>query len=377
MFQILVAALAAVTGVNVQGAANRKFYDADTKYHDLGHYVGACLQILVATSLLVFGSIFLWRQSLAAWLGLKVPWVLWAVAVSAAGFLINLRLGQWQVRGHAIKYGLLQVSQSSANMLLSSIFVVALLQGAAGRIIAQISVLPLFAALAAYLLAKDRLLAMSWRPQYVREALLFGIPLIPHVLGLFLLSAADRLMINARLGLGQAGIYMVALQLTMVMTIVFDAINKSYIPWLFERLGRDQPQEKRQIVRWTYAYFGVALTAAGLAFVIGPYAVGLIAGDQYREAGKVIGWLALGQAFGGMYLMVTNYIFYSRRTGMLSFATISSGLLNVVLLIVFVKRFGLVGAAWAFAIAMAVRFVLTWAIAQKRHPMPWLHLREA
>jgi O-antigen/teichoic acid export membrane protein len=371
MFQTLVAALAAVVGLSTHGSASRKFYDPNITQDAMGHFVGACLQILAATCVFVFIVVFLFRKSLAGWLGLTVPWTLLAVVVTAGAFVVTTRLGQWQVRGQAIKYGVMQVAQSFADMALSLMLVVVLAQGAAGRINAQACVVVLSALLALYLLAKDHLLTWSWRPLYLREALLFGVPLIPHVAGTFLLNAADRLVINSELGLAQAGIYMTAVQLSMAMAIVFDAINKAYVPWLFERLKRDQPEEKKQIVRWTYRYFGLALAIAVSAFFVGPYAITLIAGEQYIEAGKVIGLLALGQAFGGMYLMVTNYIFYSKRTGLLSIATLCSALINIALLLLLVNKFGTLGAAWAFMLSMAIRFVLTWVIAQKHHHMPW------
>lgn len=372
MFEIVVAALAAFTGVSVQGAANRKYYDVDVTRHDLAHYIGACMQILGFTTVITFILAYVFRKVLAAWLGLDPAWILWAVPVSAAAFIIAMRLGQWQIRSISRNYAALQVSQGAANMLIAVLLVVVFLRGAAGRIDAQIVVTLTFAAVSALLLVRDKLIAFSWRADYMRDALLFGVPLIPHVAGIFLLGAADRLVINGKLGLSDAGIYMVALQLTMAMSIVFDAINKAYVPWLFERLARNDPHDKRKIVRWTYLYFAAALAAAALAFLIGPYAVTLLAGSKFHEAGRVVGWLALGQAFGGMYLMVTNYVFYSKRTGLLSLTTITAGLINVGLLLILVKPFGLLGAAWAFAAAMAIRFIVTWLVAHKRHPMPWL-----
>ena len=71
--------------------------------------------------------------------------------------------------------------------------------------------------------------------------------------------------------------------------------------------------------------------------------------------------------------MVTNYIFFSKKTGLLSVASISSGFINLLLLIVFVRILGLQGAAIAFALSMGIRFLLTWLIAHKRHPMPWFN----
>ena len=136
-------------------------------------------------------------------------------------------------------------------------------------------------------------------------------------------------------------------------------------------MKRNNGHEKRQIVRYTYIWFGVLLSGAALVFLIGPPMVVMIAGDGYSEAGKVIGWLILGQVFGGMYLMITNYIFFSKRTGLLSMVTIASGLINVLLLVLMIPLYGIEGAAWAFCAAMALRFVFSWWVAQKRHPMPW------
>lgn len=168
---------------------------------------------------------------------------------------------------------------------------------------------------------------------------------------------------------------MVAVQFATALALIFDAINKAYVPWLFERLKRDNSQEKRQIVRFTYGWYVLILLGAALAFLVGPWLVTFVAGEKYAKAGDVIGWLALGQVFGGMYLMVTNYIFFSKRTGLLSLATIFSGLINVALLVALIGQFGLEGAGYAFCIAMGLRFILSWGIAQIRHPMPWFEFR--
>jgi O-antigen/teichoic acid export membrane protein len=371
MFQVLVGAVTALTGFSVLGSATRKCYDDGVTRPELAQFVGTCVQVLVVSSMLLFAATYLFRDAIGHRLGLDVSWVLGAVPVAACNFLVNLRLGQWQATGMARKYGQLQVAVALATALLSLLLVVVLLQGARGAITSQVYLTPVFGILALYLLQREGLLQLSWRPDLAREALAFGIPLVPHVAGLFLLRAADRFVINARLGLDDAGIYMVAVQLTLAMAIVFDAINKAFVPWLFERLSRGDPGEKAMVVRLTYRYFALALATAGIAFLLGPWVVRLVAGPGFEHAGPLVGWLALGQAFAGMYLMVTNYVFFSKKTGLLSLATISSGMLNVLLLLLLVPAFGLVGAAWAFTTSMAARFLLVWVIAQRRHPMPW------
>lgn len=372
MFQTFIGALGAFVGMVFVGAANRKNYDNSIRKEELAAFIGSCIQLALIFSTVVFLFVFIFQQQLSNWLNLKSSYVLLAVFVAFCAVIINLRLGQWQVNKKAIKYGILQISQSLLNIILSLFFIIILLKEAEGRIEAQILVSLVFFFVALYILKKDNLLKVFiWRKDYLSEALKFGIPLMPHVAGSFLLISVDRFVINQEIGIEEAGIYMVAVQLTAAISILFDAINKAYVPWLFEKLKSDQMNEKRKIVKFTYAWFFLIILGVIFTFYVGPYLVVLIAGEQYAQAGKVIGWLALGQGFQGMYLMVTNYIFYSKKTGLLSVASISSGVLNLILLVILIRIFGLEGAAIAFAISMCIRFLLTWWIAHKRHPMPW------
>ncbi|OBU11954.1 polysaccharide biosynthesis protein [Photobacterium aquimaris] len=372
MFQTLLAGISTFIGLNTIGAANRKFYDNDLDNTVLKQFNGCCIQILIVSSIIAFVGIFLFKDQLSEFLAIPTSWVLAAVIISVFSFITTMRLGQWQIRSQAKWFGILQVSSSLMNMLLSLLFVIVLIKGAQGRIDAQVITAIVAAIISIIWLYKDKLLQIKmWKPQQIKEALSFGVPLIPHHVGFFLISAVDRFVINQKLGLSDAGIYMVAVQLSSAMAILFDAINKAYIPWLFERLKRDKHEEKKKIVKYTYLFFILALLIAGLAFVIGPFFINLIAGNKYIEAGKFIGLLCLGQAFGGMYLMVTNYIFFSKKTGILALVTISTGLINILLLFTLVEYFGLIGAAASFAICKLIQFVITWIVSSFKVTMPW------
>ncbi|MFB2649027.1 lipopolysaccharide biosynthesis protein [Shewanella mangrovisoli] len=358
MFQTLVAGLAAFIGLNAVGAANRKYYDDDSNIYEFSQYNGTCLHILLGSTVVMLCIVAAFSKQLSEFLSIPVSWIYSAVIFSALSFVINLRLGQWQVRGEASKFGALQIGNSLFNMVLSLLLVIALHFGAQGRIDAQVIAASLSAMLALSMLAKEKLISFfCWRPDNLKQVLQFGVPLIPHIFGCFLLSAVDRFVINQELGIAEAGVYMVAVQLSMALNIVFDAINKAYVPWLFEILKRDILAEKRKVVKYTYCYFLLLLLLAPIPFLIGPWALVLIAGEEYRAAADVIGWLCLGQIFGGMYLMVTNYVFYAKKTGTLSIVTIVSGMLNVLMLLIMVPEYGVLGAAWAFILAKLVQFL--------------------
>ncbi|MEX9821826.1 lipopolysaccharide biosynthesis protein [Providencia vermicola] len=371
MFQMLLSGLATFIGLNTIGAATRKYYD-DTSLDALGIFNGACIHLLIISSIICLFFSFFMGEQLSYFLSIPIKWIYIAIFISILTYIINFLLGQWQIRNEAKKFGILQVSNSIVNMLLSLIFVVALNNGADGRINAQLITLVIVSIFSITILYHKSLIKLfRFDFKKIKEAALYGVPLIPHHIGIFCISAIDRFFINQDLGLTDAGIYMVAVQLSSSLAILFDAINKAFVPWLFSKLKRNEYVEKIKIVKYTYIYFIILIFISLLAFIIGPIIFNYIAGDKYRTGATLIGWLCLGQIFGGMYLMVTNYIFYSKKTGKLALTTITTGIINIFMLIVFIPFFGLIGAAYAFAISKLCQFVFTWIISYNSVKMPW------
>lgn len=362
MFQTLITGLAALTGLNAVGAANRKFYDR----HDgssLAQFNGTCLHILLLSSLTLAVVCFFLSTEISQWLNIPSTWVYFALIISSANFIIQFRLGQWQIRERAVSFGVMQVSQSVLVLILSLVLIVGLQQGASGRVDALMATSVVYAGLGLLLLYRDRLLVLlPLKKAFFKEALSFGGPLVPHVVGIFLLSSVDRFFINQQLGVAEAGIYMLAVQLSLAMAVVFDAINKALVPWLFRTLSDNNPHQLQRLVKFTYFFFIIVSGLGALSFIVGPWVVTWVAGSEYQRATTVIGWLCLGQAFGGMYLMVTNYLFFYKKIMLLSLVTIFCGLLNIFLLLFLIDDFGIVGVAIAFSVAMFIRFLLTWGL---------------
>jgi O-antigen/teichoic acid export membrane protein len=204
-----------------------------------------------------------------------------------------------------------------------------------------------------------------------RDVLRFGMPMVPHVLAGQLLSNLDRLMISYVLGVKQLGIFMVASQLGMALSLVIEPLNRALAPWLFEHLAKNDVTENERIIRGTYALF------AGL-FVIALFSATIFIGifdnvftREYATAKLVVLPIAIGMAFQGMYYCVVNYVFYAEATArlsMLSSATVSMAVGWSYLLI---KNWGLAGAGISFMLTNATLFVVVWYLARKVIEMPW------
>jgi O-antigen/teichoic acid export membrane protein len=73
--------------------------------------------------------------------------------------------------------------------------------------------------------------------------------------------------------------------------------------------------------------------------------------------------------------MVTNYLVYARRTGLLAVSTFSAAIVTVLLNYFFIMRFSAVGAAMASAAGFAILFIFTWYFSAKSFKMPWFKIQ--
>lgn len=371
MFTIFTTALAAFVGLSVHGAAGRRYFDDDVTSRLLARFNANCLLILFVSTIFSVLTLSLLDDLVALYLGVSVYWIYLGILSVFCGFLLNIRLGLWQVRGKAKHYGITQIANALIGFSLSILLVVCLALGAEGRIYGIVIASVLIGTISILSLKKDKLILFEYSKEDIQEALAFGVPLIPHVLGGFLLLSVDRLVINQELGLEMTGIYMVAVSFGSAFNIVFNSINNAYVPWLFGQLKEGGAERKYRIVKYTYFYFLFLLVMSFLAFYVAPPILRLVVGESFYTAAESFPIIILGQVFFGMYLMVTNYIFYVKKTKCLSIVTIVSGLINLGLLLIFIPYFGIIGAALAFMLANFIRFIVTWFVASRVCSMPW------
>lgn len=369
MFGVLVSIAAPFTGMSVYGAVGVRFFQMETA--QLERFIGVCFWIVAvstcAVALLVGLSGFYLEQLT------QVPqaWLLAAVAVSGAQAVINMQLSLWQSQQHAAPYGALQFGQTAANIVLALVLVLAVGLTWRGRTLGQLASALIFLGIALVFLRRR---AVFWPVDraHVADALRFGVPLIPHFLGALAIAAADRVIVAKMLGLDEAGIYMVALQLGMAIGLFTEAFNKAYAPWLMSALSNKDVAREVGIVRGTYAYFLAVTILALVLGLLAPWILSIAVGDVFQGASAAVVYVAMGFAFGGMYYMVTGYVFFANRTAVLAVLTVIAGLVNVLATIYLIRVNGMIGAAQGFMLSQASLFFGTWWLANRSHPMPWI-----
>lgn len=370
MFTVLMGFLTPFIGVNMNGAINRQYYERDQV--DLPKYITNCLMVLVINTLFISAIVFLLTGPISKLTAFPGDWLWSVVLVSAFQVIIQITLVLWQVQVKPIAYGMFQVAQTLLNVASTIYLVVSLGYNWQGRIISQVLAVGIFGILAFFSLYKNGWIKFGLDKKYMKHMLSFGIPLIPHTIGAFVINMIDRIFITNMVGLAATGIYSVGYQFGMVIGILQDSFNQAWVPWLFEKLKKNNFEDKKKIIKITYLYYVLILGISLLFSLAAPLLISVLIGDKFKGATQYVIWVAFGYAFNGMYKMVTNYIYFVQKTYILAFITFGTAILNMILNYYLIKLNGAIGAAQATALSFFISFVLTWILSIKIYKMPWL-----
>lgn len=369
MFGIVVSIFAAFTGLETGGALYVRYYEQNNI--NFAEYISSCLLILIVSFVVILILIFFVREPLSLLLSVPSDWVLIAIFVAAFQTVILTRLTIWQVSNKVWHYASFQIGQSLMNVALSLWLVLVVGLAWRGRTLGLLISTLLLAVFAIYSLWHDDWIRFKISKMYIKDALKFGVPLIPHSLGGLLIASVDRIMVTNMLDLAQTGIYTVAMQIGMVLSILTNSFNKAYAPWLFENLKTCSHVKKIKIVRYTYVYFLIVIAIATVLGLSAPFILSFLVGESFRHGSNIVLYIAIGFALGGMYFMVTNYVIWAGATARLAGITLVSGLINFIVTYIFIDKYGLMGAGYGFVLSQAVSFLGTWYLAHKVCPMPW------
>ena len=372
-FQVILSVVLILVNMNMRGAVSVNYFKMNTD--ELKHYIWNVAFLFLLSSLVLLTVFYFFLNRISYIINFPYGgWIIGSVIIALAQSFYTLVLTIWQAGEKPLSYGIFQISFTSLNVGLSLLFVVVYHMEWKGRLsgIALSSVL--FGIIGLYLLKKKSLIATKLNLKYLRDALIFGLPLIPAAIGWKIITGIDRFFINSMVDVATTGIYAVGYQFGFIIGILANSFNAAWWPFLFKELKKNEYQAKIRIVRVTYLYNAVIILAALLLSLISPKLIKIFIGKNYHSAYHYVLWISLGFAFNGMRFMILNYIYYVKKTYLSAWIPFLSAGVNIGLNYYLIKVNGAVGAAQATAFTFFLSFILTWMVSMKVYTMPWLEV---
>lgn len=276
----------------------------------------------------------------------------------------NLGLGlftyatlQYRIQQRALAFAALTVVQVILQNAIGLWLVISAGQGPLGR---------LSGTTAGTLIAGVAALAVLWprlrwnlRPEALRPALHFALPLIPVALVSLLFDTLDRVLLERLSSMSELGLYNVAMQYGGMINILALSIYRTFEPTYFALAAKHEYRQMNRSFIFIIALFAGTslLLIGGAGLVIDLLTHGKFAPSVHLSRVLLVSlFLKAVNNLGGVLLMTTG------RTRQMMWNSLGGLAVYAVASYFFQIQFGVVGAAWAKLVPVAL--MLLAAVAQ-------------
>lgn len=370
LYQSIVEIIIPMMTFNIDSSILINYYKLENKRFSVYFSNGIFLFIIIYPLILILFNVF--STQISNLISFPEYWLNAVYLIVFFMFLTNLRQHIWRIKHKIIYYAFFTIGISLFRNGIGLIFVFNTFLGWKGLILGNLIGYGIFSILAVITFFKFGLIKFEKSIPFIRDCLKTGLPLSIHKLGIWLGNAANKIIIISILGAAATGSYGIGATFATIITLVEDAFNKAFQPYLYEQLTNINDSKRIGLVKLTFYVYAFIISISILSFIFGVVMVDVIFGSQYIDTKGFILPLVLAAMFKGLYKLHVNYIIFTKKTILVTKITISTGILNIILAYLFIKNFGLVGAAYSLLIINLIQYVLMFIEGNKQYPLPWL-----
>lgn len=358
LFNTLVSLLGYFVGLSTAGYLDISFFKE--KREDFKKdFTSICIITLVVSLFICLVFVAL-QTYLIQWLKLESRFLFLGLAVAVMSVFINLNLSYWRVTEKISKYGLISCGYALFNFALSLYLVIYEDLNWHGRVYAQVICEVSFFSIAIFTFVKYKLFSSSTDWSRYKRILLWGMPLIPHQMSVWLRQGCDQYIINAFYTTADVGLFSFALNLTNVIIILGTAFNSTNSVTMFQTLSSDADsltkiaklRRQERAILLIYLFFTVVIILGAFIFV--PVLL-----PKYVACLPYFLILSFYGLIQCLYFLVCNYLFYYNETKSLMWITFLCSLVHLALSFIF-TRFSLYLTCSIYIVSFSLIFFLVW-----------------
>lgn len=351
IFGSLVAIFSIFFGFGIRGAVSRYYYE---KTDDFGSFFTTNAIFLWGAGIILMIIFFLNKNIIASWVNIPTLLVELASIVGFFSASFEFVSAYLQASKQSIVLARLTILRAVLTLTMTIIITLLLKDNLyLGSVYSSLTFAFLFFIFSIYMISKIG--TFSFNANHLKYSLIFGLPIIVHLLSAFIMNTFDQIMINKMVGSYETGLYAFAYKVGMLFQMLIMGLNQAWVPMFYEKLRDNKYDEIEETAKkFSYLVSGVAL----MITILGPILVAILAPDSYSEALHIVPIIIVGFIFQYFYFMYINYAFYEKKTSMIATITIIAGLINIGLNYWLIPIFGYAAAAWTTLLTYALFFIM-------------------
>jgi O-antigen/teichoic acid export membrane protein len=357
----------------LNGSVSRYYFIYKNDLEKQKQFIGTIIIGVIINSLIWFVLLISFKNIITS-IFLKninfYPYIFVALlsTVTAPVFLIYQSI--LQIKQKATTYAVNSLSFFIFAITLNIIFIVINNMGALGMLLAGSLPNILFSFYAVYSLIRKKHILLVFRLNYLKEALNYSIPLIPHVLSGTIADYISRNILYLRTSLGNVGLYNIAFQFGSVLDIILNSLYGALIPLYYNSLDERGEKEQKLIRLFTLLFRLIAITCIFLSLFSKELVYIMTSKPEYYPSWIAIPIIALSILFSFLYSTYGTLLFYNiKGTRYIWIASMSGNIANIFFTVYFTKFFTFVTPAIALVIQRAIMFLLVFFISRKIEPV--------
>jgi len=372
LIQAFIAVIVIFFTLSLIGAGSRYHFEIEKDIYKKLHY-GNIYGTVFIIVLFMSSILFILKEWIFRLMGNIPIYPYFYLALGIAYFMIIFNIYQLklQMEYRAIEYSINSFFKFFLGAIFSVYFVVFLQKKADGVLLGQLFGIAIVSIYIVYKLKKEIKLNLNFK--LAKRNLKYSIFLLPHNLSGIAMQLMDRFFIANMLTVSQTGIYALGGQISSILGILNVLLNRAFTPSRIKAF-KDNNLEYLRNIADIYILFVILLSIFFSMF--SNNVISLIAPNEYQKAYIVIKVLVVYFIYQMYYFMVSGVLFYvEKATKFIPFITIFSLFLNLIFNYIFIKHFGMVGAAFATSLSMIIIAYIVIFIANKYIKIGFNHLK--
>lgn len=334
-----------LAGMQLESSVARDFYEARSK-GESAHLAWSTVWLTIAGSVAIAipMSIFWMLGWLPAALAPHTLILLLLLTFPAQMFGVQLVILRFT--GRPIVFALASFFDLSIAAIFSVWFIVGLHAGIDGAL-AGMLIGKILCVIGTWPATIGRMVRVSIYGRVARKILAYGFPAIPAVLIGWVQNAGSRLLLAVALTLSDVAIAGIAIKVAAIYSFIVYSFRLAWEPFSIAKLD-SLDQDRRVYHRVLEWYVATMLLVAGLAVIVSPQIVRILAPPTYAKSGTIAVLFVMGQFWVGMTNLLVIGIHGARRTSLLLPVYGYGAALNVIVLFGLAPIFGIAAAGLGF-----------------------------
>lgn len=280
---------------------------------------------------------------------------------------------------HPFHFLIISATKDLVEIALVIALVIIAGKGAEGRIIAAVAATAIIFIYGLLYFYKQGFIHLQTSKKYLKEEMKFGVSQVFFLFNVFILNGADKFLIHFLLPANKAGlgIYSMSAQFAFIINVVVSAFFFTYQPVLYKHLTDLTQANRFKLLRIKYLFAGFLLLCTVSLSILVPYIYHIFINKLYFPGIPFVAANAFGYFFWGLYAMLLGFLYYYKKNNIVILLSVFSSVVCIFLNYVFIKNWGIAGAAFANLFTYCLLFITAFVVVNRscNLQMPWLQLR--